>query len=435
MSEIRVEGDLDLNAAWDGTRFYDDSSLSGLPATARLRGAAAWVSGDDATGWHLGRDPLGINKLFWVRDQDGTIVVAARPHRLVDAGFAFEDVRALPCGAAVDLARSSSEPVERSITPASWYEGGADDGRSIEAIGSEIRTTLSEYLGAMASALKPQHVYVCLSGGLDSSGIAGLAREVFPSVIAVSFDLRRPDGSRSEDRTAGARVAADLKIPLLDATVTGEDLLGHLDMVLVEGIDWRDFNVHAALVNAALAETIAESAAADDSSIVLTGDLANEFLVDYEPESYRGSTYYRLPRLRPAMLRASLVRGLDTCNREIGVFAAYGLRVVQPYAVAVDAYMSLPESFLVRVDRKSELSRTIFGMLVPEHVYTRKKVRAQVGSTSGGGVLGLCLDHGIDPGWLRRRFCRLHGIDDVAELDRFVRAGRYRSGLPSLRVA
>jgi hypothetical protein len=165
---------------------------------------------------------------------------------------------------------------------------------------------------------------------------------------------------------------------------------------------------------------------------VLTGDLANEFLVDYEPESYRDSTYYRLPRLRPATLRASLVRGLDTCNREIGVFAAYGLRVVQPYAAAVDAYMSLPESFLMRADRKPEISRTIFGTLVPEHVYTRKKVRAQVGSTSGEGVLGLCLDHGIDSGWLRRRFCRLHGIGDMAELDRFMRAGRYRSGIPSL---
>jgi asparagine synthetase B (glutamine-hydrolysing) len=275
-------------------------------------------------------------------------------------------------------------------------------------------------------------VFVCLSGGLDSSGIAALAREVFPSVVAVSFDLRRPSGALSEDRVAGARVAADLALPLLDVTVTGEDLLDHLDSVLVEGIDWRDFNVHAALVNAALAEAIAESGTKQDSAIVLTGDLANEFLVDYEPESYRGTTYYRLPRLRPVALRASLVRGLDTCNREIGVFAAYGLRVVQPYAVAVDAYLSLPEDFLKREDRKQMLSRVIFGRLVPEHVYTRKKVRAQVGSSSGGGVLGTCLDRGIDPAWLRRRFSQLHRVGDLTELDRFIRAGRYRSGVPSL---
>jgi asparagine synthetase B (glutamine-hydrolysing) len=435
MSDVRVEGSLDPNVAWDGTRVCDDATFSGVEITTGLRGAAAWAQGDDAAEWRLGRDPLGINKLFWVRDPDGTIVIAARPRRLVDLGYAFEGVQAVPSGVAIELGRSSRDPIERSITPASWFETDAAGHRSIEAIGSEIRGSLTGYLEAIQSALRPGQVFVCLSGGLDSSGIAALAREVFPAVVAVSFDLRRPSGSLSEDRAAGARVAADLKMPLLDVTVTEEALLDHLDSVLVEGIDWRDFNVHAALVNAALAQAIAESANTEDSAIVLTGDLANEFLVDYEPESYRGTTYYRLPRLRPAALRASLVRGLDTCNREIGIFAAYGLRVVQPYAVAVDAYLSLPEDFLLLGDRKQALSRTIFGTLVPEHVYSRKKVRAQVGSASGGGVLALCLDRGIDPAWLRNRFSLLHGVEDMAELDRFMRAGRYRSGVPSLPEA
>jgi asparagine synthetase B (glutamine-hydrolysing) len=432
MSDVRVEGRLDPNLAWDGTRLCDDASLSSVDMTSRLRGAAAWVLGDDATGWCLGRDPLGINKLFWVRDRDGTIVIAARPRRLVDEGYAFEDVQAVPSGIAIDLARSTRDPVERSIKPASWFNTDAADGRSIEAIGSEIRDSITGYLATIASTLGPGQVFVCLSGGLDSSGIAALARDVFPRAVAVSFDLRRPSGILSEDRAAGARVAADLEMPLLEVTVTEEDLLDHLDSVLVEGIDWRDFNVHAGLVNAALAEGIVGSATTEDSAIVFTGDLANEFLVDYEPESYRGTTYYRLPRLRPAALRASLVRGLDTCNREIGIFAAYGLRVIQPYAVAVDAYLSLPDDFLRLADRKQALSRTVLGPLVPEHVYRRKKVRAQIGSATGGGVLEVCLDHGIDPAWLRRRFSWLHKLEDSAELDRFMRAGRYRSGVPSL---
>jgi asparagine synthetase B (glutamine-hydrolysing) len=432
MSHVRVEGKLDPNVAWDGTRVCDDTSFSDAEVSSKLRGAAGWVQGDDAKGWCLGRDPLGINKLFWVRDRDGTIVIAARPRRLVDQGFAFEDVQAIPPGVAIDLTLSTPDPIGRSITPPSWFDIDRATGPSIEVIGSKIRGSITGYLDAIASSLGPGQVFVCLSGGLDSSGIAALACEVFPSVIAVSFDLRSPNGIPSEDRAAGARVAADLKMPLLDVTVTGEDLLDHLDSVLVEGIDWRDFNVHAALVNTALAEAIAGLAAREDSAIVLTGDLANEFLVDYEPESYRGTTYYRLPRLRPAALRASLVRGLDTSNREIGAFAAYGLPVIQPYAVAVDAYLSLPEDFLHLADRKQALSRMIFGPLVPEHVYTRKKVRAQVGSATGGGVLGLCVDHGIDPAWLRRRFSLLHGVEDVAELDRFIRAGRYRSGVPSV---
>jgi 7-cyano-7-deazaguanine synthase in queuosine biosynthesis len=42
--------------------------------------------------------------------------------------------------------------------------------------------------------------FVCLSGGLDSTGIAVLVREHFRNVVAVGFDLQRPDGRMSEDR-------------------------------------------------------------------------------------------------------------------------------------------------------------------------------------------------------------------------------------------
>ena len=425
MSGIRIEGGLDPTMAWDGERLYDDASiLPGSDVVGDLRGGAGWVRDDDANGTQIVRDPLGINKLFWVRDGDGSVAMAARPARLVGAGYRFEDVRAIPPGTVLD---SRSHPRERSIVPERWFATGGADDQSAEAIGAQIRASVMSYLEALASA-RPGQVFVCLSGGLDSSGVAAFAREVFSDTVAVSFDLKQPGGA-SDDRIAGERVAKDLGMPLLERSVNEDELIDRLDSVLVEGTDWRDFNVHAALVNAALADAIASVA---ESPLVLTGDLANEFLVDYEPESYRGSQYYRLPRLHPAALRASLVRGLDTCNRELGIFAARGLRLVQPYAVAVDQYLSLPEGFLELDDRKPVLSRIIFGTMIPEHVYTRKKVRAQVGSESGGGVLGVCLDRGIDQTWLRRRFCELHGIEDTTELDRFIRAGRYRSEIPMI---
>jgi hypothetical protein len=76
------------------------------------------------------------------------------------------------------------------------------------------------------------------------------------------------------------------------------------------------------------------------------------------------------------------------------------------------------------------LGRAIFGDLLPDYVYTRPKVRAQVGSSQGDrGVLGLCIDHGIDSQHLRDRFAELHGID-ADELDSFIRGGTYRSGIP-----
>jgi asparagine synthetase B (glutamine-hydrolysing) len=428
MTGIRIEGELDPTSAWDGHRSYGEAPLTREPDDlANLRGGAAWVLGDDLTGWQVLRDPLGINKLFWARDGDGSIVFASRPRRLVDAGMRFEEVQAIPPGTVVDIRSLNDEPTARSIVPDAWFSTDRTTVESVEAVGSRIRGTLMRFLEAVRSSFRGRRIFVCLSGGLDSSGIAALACEVFPDVAAVSFDLKRTSGGPSDDRRSGERVARDLGIQCLDVTVTEDELLGRLDSVLVEGIDWRDFNVHAGLVNAALADGIADI---DQTSIVLTGDLANEFLIDYEPEWYRGSEHYRLPRLRPAALRASLVRGLDTSNRELGIFAARGLRLLQPYAVAADAFLSLGEDVLDRADRKQALGRVVFGTTVPDHVYSRHKVRAQVGSAGGGGVLGMCLDRGIDAAWLRRRFCALHGIEDAAELDRFMRAGRYRAGIP-----
>jgi hypothetical protein len=46
--------------------------------------------------------------------------------------------------------------------------------------------------------------------------------------------------------------------------------------------------------------------------------------------------------------------------------------------------------------------------------------------------LGLCVDRGIDASHLRSRFAQLHGVDEPADLDRFIRAGRYRASAPTI---
>jgi asparagine synthetase B (glutamine-hydrolysing) len=375
------------------------------------------------------RDRLGLGKLFWAGEDGDGLAVAARPLRLIEAGHTLEEVAALPRGSVTDLpAAGLGSARQRFDPPESAPPGPSSD---VDSAGAAIRAALDGYLEAIAAAHRGGPAYACLSGGLDSSGITALVREHFPAAIAVSFELERGTGS-SEDRQAAERVARELQMPLLHATTDPEALLDQLDTVLVEGVDWRDFNVHAGLVNAALGAAIRDAEGDGTSPLVFTGDLANEFLVDYQPERYGGQTHYRLPRLSPGALRSSLVQGLDTSHREVGVLGAWDLRVAQPYAVAVDAYMSLPESFLEREDRKQQLCRAIFGALIPAFVYERPKARAQTGGADEAGVLGLCVDRGIDAAWLRRRFAELHGVPDERQLDRFMRAGRYRtaSALP-----
>ncbi len=423
--KIRLVGPLDPNFAWDGERLLGEEEPAGRPPP-HLRGATAWMRSTERGVWSIGRDPLGINKLFWVADEE-TLVFASRPWRLIEAGYAFEEIRAVPRGAFLRLGQG--ETTEETLDLDSAGSPGSEPG--YEAWGRQIRATLDEYLDALAFRHGDRRAYVCLSGGLDSSTITVLAREHFSDLVAVSFDLLRPGGGESEDRRVARRLARELGLELLEVTVGADALLDALDTVLIEGIDWRDFNVHAGLVNAALADGIRD-ASSDESPLVVTGDLANEFLADYEPETHAGATYYRLPRLELGALRASLVRGLDTTHREVGVFAAWGLPLVQPFAVAVDHYLSIPSRFLADGDRKERLCKAIVGSLLPEYVYGRSKTRAQLGGPGAeGGVLAVCVDRGLGSRELRRRFAQLSGVEDESALDRFIRAGRYRAAVPS----
>jgi asparagine synthetase B (glutamine-hydrolysing) len=427
---VRLLGELDPSFAWDGSRLYRRPDfLPEREPPGTLWGAAASAETDGSGTWRLLRDSLGINKLFWAKDEEGTILVAARPYLLVEAGCSFAKIRALPPGAVVDLLPGGVAE-QCSLAPDLRPTPQSPPGIRIENIAEGIRSKLDRYLSTLAADYPKAEVFVCLSGGLDSTGIMVLVREHFPDAVAVSFDLWRPGGGKSEDRQMSERLARDLSLPLLKVEATEEMLFEMLDTVLLEGIDWRDFNVHAGLVNAVLAEKIGE-AATDRPTLVFTGDLANEFLADYQPEQHGGSTYYRLPRLSVTALRNYLVRGLDTSHREVGVFAAWGLPVVQPYAVALEEYMMLGEKFLSSENSKQLLCREIFQSLIPEYVLSRPKARAQVGSSNGGGsVLAACVDGGFDSSWLEQRFATLHGVEDLRALNRFIRAGRYYATLP-----
>jgi asparagine synthetase B (glutamine-hydrolysing) len=433
MRAVHLHGPLNRNVAWDGRDICHDADFRpGARLPHGIRGAVATVEPGPGGVWRVIRDQLGINKLFWARDGDGGIAMAARPRRLIDQGYPIQQIAAVPRGSVIDIDPATPTPAQHSIIPTWWSSAGRTASLSPEAAGERVRSAVDGYLAALISAHPDAKLFVCLSGGLDSSSIAALACQHADEIVGVSFDLRRRPGRASEDRVTAQRLARDLGMPLLEVTVDEEELFQHLDTVLLEGIDWRDFNVHAALVNAALAAGIREVVSGPEA-IVLTGDLANEFLVDYHLETYKGRPYYQLPRLSPTALQASLVQGLDTCHREVGIFAAWGLGVVQPYAVAADHYLALPEAFLATENRKELLCRAIVGDLLPGYIYTRPKVRAQVGSVEiGGGVLAACVDRGLDGRWLRRRFAELHDVTDVAALDRFIRAGRYRSAVPSL---
>lgn len=380
-------------------------------------------------GHVLARDPLGVNKLFFTLTADGEVRSANFLHQLIDAGATLDRIWSVPSGhaAIIDPARRAYDLRRHHDLP---FDDGDDTGIGDDLVDA-IRERLEQVFDGIAASAADRPVYVCLSGGMDSTGVAVLARQRLPRITAVTFALAegmdRGPGSTPDDLTTARRLSADLDLRMLEVIVEGEAVVETLDDVLRYGQDWRDFNVHCGLVNEALARSIAADAHARGTArpIVLTGDTMNELMADYTAVEYRGQTFYALPRLPMARLRRALVTGLDSGDREVGIFGRHGIDVIQPYALAADAYTAISAGAVDEPRSKQALGRRIFGDLVPSYVYDRPKVRAQAASEDVGGTLGLLADRGIHGQALQERFAQVLGVQP-AQLRTFIRAGLYR---------
>lgn len=408
-------------------------SVDGLPPGVTNDELSRWVghfafqstSGDDVL---LARDPLGVNKLFYAVGKDG---VASSNFfvDLVRAGYEPAQIWSVPSGHAVRINTAKGSLRLEKYSTLQY----ADDVPAIEAElpdhAGRILQQLEQTFQWLGGALQGRKLYVTLSGGLDSTTIAAMAREHIGDFTAVTFVARdqvRADETGS-DLYFARKVAAEFGVPLEIVEGSTQDLLDLLDDTLVYGQDFRDFNVHCGLVNAVLARGIqAMNPHADTRPCVLTGDTMNELVSDYTPVQYGESEYYSLPQLSPGRLRRFLVSGLDTGDREVGVFAQRGIDTIQPYALCANAYTSLPSGFLDNDGAKQQLVRLMLGKRIPSFIYERPKVRAQVAdSNQVGGTMAALLDQGIDQPWLAARFAELVGFDP-AELKRWIRAGVYR---------
>jgi asparagine synthetase B (glutamine-hydrolysing) len=388
---------------------------------------ALHLQADD--GHVLVRDPLGVNKLFFTVTDDGEVRSANLLHQLIDDGASLDHIWSVPSGHAAVI-----DPTRRSYDLRRHHALPFDDGDDTEIGGDivdAIRVRLDRVFDGIAAIAPERPVYVCLSGGMDSTGVAVMARQRMPGITAVTFALAegmdRTHATTPDDLTTARRLAVDLDLRMLEVIVAGEAVVETLDDVLRYGQDWRDFNVHCGLVNEALARSIAADARARGTArpIVLTGDTMNELMADYTPVEYRGQTFYALPRLPMARLRRTLVSGLDSGDREVGIFGRHGIDVIQPYALAADTYTAVPAGALGEPRSKQALAHRIFGDSVPPYVYDRPKVRAQAASEDVGGTLGLLADRGIHGAALQERFAQVLGVQP-AQLRTFIRAGVYR---------
>ncbi len=380
---------------------------------------------------HFARDPLGVNKLFYAIEGD-EVVSATFLVDLVKRGHPLGRIWSVPSGhyvrihppsRAFSVEKLARVRFAREPTPTHVVDAAA-----LDVHARIIRARLEATFRTLARVLEGRRVFVTLSGGLDSTTIAVLARAYLPHVTAVTFTMAGSDESTG-DVAFARRVATELGLELVVVRAEPRDVLDLLDDVLVYGQDPRDFNVHCGLVNAAIGRALGAMPARDADQrppVLLTGDTMNELVADYSPVVHRGHTFYALPRIPPGRLRRFLVQGLDAGDREVGVFARFGLETIQPYALCAEVYAALPMALVGHGEAKQRLVRAAFGDRIPSYVYDRPKVRAQVASSGEvGGTLSALVERGVDADDLRARFAELLGARPE-DVDGLIRVGFYR---------
>jgi hypothetical protein len=380
----------------------------------------------------IARDPLGCAKAFYGHNRDGDLIVSNRIVSLVGHGVSLAKVSSCPPGRVVSIGGDRQQKLlgspARRAAPADTFDPDKFRSRARERLVAAFALLATRHRGA--------RFVVCLSGGSDSSIVAGFAAKYLPGAISCSFSFRpaaagivtaRPDwlDAASDDFRAATRVAQRLNMPLLPVLRSPDAVADALPLAVGLCQDWRDFNVHCAVVNLFLAQDI-RARFPDDDVVVLTGDLMNEYLCDYREETVDGQIYYRQPRVDIGRRRDFFVMGLDAGDREIGVFGAYGLTLYQVYALLADLYLAIPAAELERTEFKHSLN----GPLLPDGLaglITRQKTRAQVGGKDMG-VLGVCHRMGITSGHLqamwRDAIAPGAPVQDVVDL---IQVGKYRT--------
>lgn len=369
----------------------------------------------------LTRDPLGLNKLFYACHESRGVLAGNFIHDLLTAGAPFEAVYSVPAGSEVviDSARHSLT-TNRYFRLADFAPGQRSEfADRVARCRAELDRTFAWLAGHFAGA----RVAVCLSGGLDSSLIASLATRYFPDPIAYTYSFLDPDdpAGPSSDALVAERTARHFGLDFRMVEVGPEEVLAGLPAALRYGQDFRDFNVHSAVVNVILADAIAADGDGRPT-VVLTGDLMNELFADYAPVTYRGREYYGLPDLPEDQLRMALIKGMQAGDREVGVFHAAGLEVIQPYAFLFESLLGVPSGIA-----KQDVIEAIAGDALPREVYDRPKARAQIGDGEVvRGIMPLLLDSDRDGDWLAAAFRTEFRVPADLPLRDFIRMGVYR---------
>lgn len=149
----------------------------------------------------------------------------------------------------------------------------------------------------------------------------------------------------------------------------------------------------------------------------------NEFVADYEPEFFDNKEYYKQLDCNKKVRQRFLINGLDSSDREVGVFNYFSLPAYQPYSALIDTYKNIPLKILNNFNFKPNVN----GRLIPKKLFNlvlKKKNRAQI-VDGNGGILGFFIKNKMDQSFLYRFFRKQFKLNKKWQ-DSLFNIGMYR---------
>jgi asparagine synthase (glutamine-hydrolysing) len=243
---------LQQQAAWDGGR-------PPLPDPAALD--RAWepfaLAAATPDGLRLARDPLGIRPLYYGQADDGALCFASEVKALLEL---TEDVREFPPGSWYDAQNGFQVFAEVEKRPALDHSDGQ--------IASELRLRLEQ---AVCKRVDNEVMGCWLSGGLDSSAMAALAR---PHVRELhTFAAGFPG---APDLAYADQVAEFLNAEHHRVHVSLDEILAALP-----GVIYHLESFDALLVRSSVTNYLVSQRAADIVGAVFSGEGADELFAGY----------------------------------------------------------------------------------------------------------------------------------------------------------
>jgi len=306
-------------------------------------------------GITLSRDPVGAAPLYYGRGPDGELCFASEVKGLLEA---TRDVNEVPPGCTCDGTQTRRYFEWRPPAPLSGPPAEIADG---------LRSRLAE---AVHRCIRQDTVGAWLSGGLDSSAMAALARPHVRKLYTVSGGV-----ADAPDLAFAREVAGFIGSEHDEVVVTLPEMLAVLPAVIYHLESFDALLVRSSVMNylvaRRMAERVGEAFSGEGGDELFAG---YEYLKGLDPRDLAGELVDITGRLHNTALQR-----VDRCA------AAHGLVVSVPFVnpEVVDYGLQVPVELKIRNGVEKWILRRAMEGLLPPPVLNRPKAKFWQGAGVG----------------------------------------------------